>query len=56
MLWDVTSLDADNLARSLLNVWLPGEPIELHGEFKKNIHNVTRVGKNVSFEFIKKVH
>lgn len=32
-LWNVTVLDAENLARSLLNVWLPGEPIKLCSEF-----------------------
>lgn len=34
MLWNVTSLDADNLARAMLNVWLPGNPINLHSKFK----------------------
>lgn len=32
MLWNVTSLDADNLARAMLNVWLPGNPINLQGD------------------------
>lgn len=39
MLWNVTSLDADNMARSMLNVWLPGNPIELQSKLNKFITN-----------------
>jgi hypothetical protein len=35
MLWNVTSLDADNLARAMLNVWLPGNPIDLQSKLQK---------------------
>ncbi|XP_025203573.1 separin [Melanaphis sacchari] len=35
MLWNVTSLDADNLARAMLNVWLPGNPINLQEKWPK---------------------
>lgn len=32
MLWNVTSLDADNLTRAMLNVWLPGNSIDLQSK------------------------
>lgn len=32
MLWNVISLDTDNLTRAMLNVWLPGNPISLQSE------------------------
>lgn len=35
MLWNVTSLDADNLARAMLNAWLPGNPINLQEKWPK---------------------
>ncbi|XP_050439007.1 uncharacterized protein LOC126844674 isoform X2 [Adelges cooleyi] len=35
MLWNVTSLDADNIARAMLNVWLPGNPINLQDKWPK---------------------
>ncbi|VVC26326.1 SEPARIN core domain [Cinara cedri] len=35
MLWNVMSLDADNLARALLNVWYPGNPINLQKMWPK---------------------
>lgn len=37
MLWNVTSLDADNMARAMFNIWLPGSPIDLQSKSKYDL-------------------
>lgn len=38
MLWNVISLDTDNIARAMLNVWLPGNPIDLSSNLIFNLN------------------